>query len=56
MAKARKDYHKKAGWQWVIFYILVGGVIFTLLYYAGIINFSGFNNNVDSTREVEIYQ
>lgn len=57
MAKPRKNYHKnKPAWQWIIFYILVGGVIFSLLYYSGIISLDRFKISTNPEREVEIYQ
>jgi hypothetical protein len=55
MAKPRKNYKKRPLWQWVIFYVLVGAVIYSLLYYSGILGFGRFNNSAE-TREIEYYQ
>ncbi len=55
MAKPRKNYSKNViAWHWVLFYILVGAIIFSLLYYSGILKF-GYNNSSE-VREVEYYQ
>lgn len=56
MAKPRKNYYKKRpAWQWIIFYFLVGGVIFTLLYYSGVLGFGGYNHNSEQ-QEIQYYQ
>jgi cytochrome b561 len=55
MAKARKNYSKNSiAWHWVLFYVLIGAIIFSLLYYSGILKFGEVNNS--ETREVEYYQ
>ena len=57
MAKARKNYRKKKpAWYWIIFYLLIGAVIFSLLYYSGVLGIGGPTNNLDTTQEVQIYE
>lgn len=57
MAKPRKNYRKKKpAWQWIIFYILIGAVIFSLLYYSGILGIGGPTSSFDATQEVQIYE
>ncbi len=56
MAKARKTYKKRPLWQWIIFYLLIAGIIYSLLYYSGILNFGGLINSSDEAREVEYFE
>jgi len=55
MAKPRKNYSgNNIQWHLVLFYVLIGAIILSLLYYSGILKFGG--NNSSETREVEYYQ
>lgn len=56
MAKARKTYKKRPLWQWIIFYLLIGGIIYSLLYYSGILDFGGLNNSSNEPREIEYFE
>jgi len=57
MAKPRKNYSygKRPLWQWIIFYLLIGGIIYALLYYSGILGVIGLgeNNNTGSNETLE---
>ncbi len=55
MAKPRKNYSygKRPLWQWVVFYIIVGGIIYALLYYSGIIRQGNYGNNSSSNYSSE---
>lgn len=57
MAKPRKNYRKKKPvWQWIIFYLLIAGVIFSLLYYSGILGIGGPINSVENSEDVLIFE
>jgi len=47
MAKPRKTYKKRPLWQWIVFYLIIGGIIYILLYYSGVIKLG--NNNYNSS-------
>jgi len=48
MAKPRKTYGKRPVWQWIAFYLLIGGIIYGLLYFSGIINFGNSNSSYET--------
>jgi hypothetical protein len=55
MAKPRKNYYKKrAPWQWIIFYLLIAAVAFSLLYYSGVLGLGPHNPKING--EVEYFQ
>jgi hypothetical protein len=56
MAKPRKRYKKRPVWQWIIFYLLIAGVILSLLYYSGIFGLSSQNTIQKSPQEVEYFE
>lgn len=57
MAKPRKTYYKKRPlWQWVLFYLIIALVIYSLLYYSGVLGFGGSNNYPTEDREVEYFE
>ena len=56
MAKPRKNYRKKPVWHWVIFYLLIAGVIFSLLYYSGILGIGGPTNSLENDQNVLIFE
>lgn len=57
MAKARKNYSKRPLWQWVLLYVVIGIVIYGLIYYSGILNIFGIgSNNQQETREVQYFE
>jgi len=42
MKKHKRIYRKKKPiWQWIIFYLLIAGVILSLIYYSGIFGIGG---------------
>lgn len=56
MAKARKNYSKnKPEWHIILFYVLVGAIILSLLYYSGILNLKNFNSP-EAAEKIEYYQ
>ena len=56
MAKPRKNYTgNKIAWHWILFYVLVGFIIFSLLYYSGVIK-NLINSSPQESREIEYYQ
>lgn len=48
MAKPRKTYGKRPIWHWLIFYLIIGGIIYGLLYFSGIINFPNNNSGFET--------
>ncbi|MBP9716433.1 MAG: hypothetical protein KBD51_00665 [Candidatus Levybacteria bacterium] len=48
MAKPRKTYGKRPVWQWIVFYLIIGSIIYGLLYFSGIINSGNFRSNYDT--------
>ena len=57
MAKPRKNYRKKKPtWQWIIFYLLIAGIIFSLLYYSGILGIGGPTNSLDNNENELIFE
>lgn len=56
MAKPRRNYYKKKPtWQWIIFYLVIVGIILALLYYSGVLGFGG-PTNPSEQREVQYFQ
>ncbi|MBI2621216.1 MAG: hypothetical protein HYW63_01030 [Candidatus Levybacteria bacterium] len=53
MAKPRKNYGKRPLWQWVVFYLIIGGVIYALIYYSGVIKAG--NNNYSTNYDSALY-
>ncbi len=47
MAKPRKTYGKRPVWQWLVFYLAVGFIIYGLLYFSGVINFGKNDSKYD---------
>jgi len=38
MAENNKKYYgKRPLWQWVVIYLIIGGIVYGLLYYSGVI-------------------
>jgi len=56
MAKPRKTYKKRPLWQWIIFYALIGAVIYSLTYYSGILGFGGVSNTQGEPQEIEYFE
>jgi len=57
MAKPRRNYRKKKpAWQWIIFYLLIAGVIFSLLYYSGILGIGGPTNYLENNQSELIFE
>lgn len=56
MAKPRKNYSygKRPLWQWIVFYLIIGGIIYALLYYSGIIKLGNYGYNSGSNNSSEI--
>lgn len=53
MAKQRKNYisKKRPAWQWIVFYLVIGGIVYSMLYLSGVLNdfkIGGFNSNNSS--------
>lgn len=57
MAKSRKSYKKRPLWQWIAFYLVIGGIIYSLLYYSGTLSGLkiGDTSNFDQT-DVSVYE
>ncbi len=47
--KQENGYQKKPLWQWVLIYLVVGGVIYALVYYFFLAKKGGYNYNQSST-------
>lgn len=57
MAKPRKNYRKrKPAWHWIIFYLLIAGVIFSLLYYSGVLGIGGPSNSLENNKNILLFR
>lgn len=45
MADAKKGYGKRPMWQWILIYIVVGVILYGLIYYFVIAKNGGSNSN-----------
>lgn len=55
MAKPRKNYAKKNfTWHLILFYLLIGAIACSLLFYSGTLNFG--DNKSPQVREIQYYQ
>lgn len=53
----RKDYSKRPLWQWVVIYAIVGGIIYTALYYFVLPNRNAANDSASLPySEEEIFE
>ena len=61
MAKPRKSYRKRPLWHFLVLYLVIGAIIYGLLFYTGVIDF-GFNGDSypngssEETQEVEYFE
>ena len=61
MAKPRKSYRKRPLWNFLVLYLVIGAIIYGLLFYTGAIDF-GFNGDSytndasEETQEIEYFE
>ncbi len=58
MSKPRKkySYSKRPWWHWLIFYLIIGGIIYLALAYLGVINFNYASSGPKETQEVQYFE
>lgn len=55
-APNQNSYGKRPLWQWVILYLIIGGIIYALLYYSGIVRIGNFGHNSQNVLETQFYE
>lgn len=45
MEEEKKGYGKRHLWQWIVIYLVVGAIVYSLIYYFVIAKGGGYNSN-----------